>query len=140
MLFVQSFCFNPFEENTYVLYNEARECAIIDPGMYNSSEESTLSAFISENQLKPLFLLNTHCHIDHILGNLYCVEKYKIPFYCHEQELAVLDMGKATAARTPRMTMTITNSISVKPRCTCFMLSTFIRNDFVWLSAAVGVF
>lgn len=98
MLFVQSFCFNPFEENTYILYNEAKECAIIDPGMYNSSEESALSAFISENQLKPLLLLNTHCHIDHILGNLYCVEKYKIPFYCHENELTVLDMGKATAA------------------------------------------
>lgn len=98
MLFIQSFCFNPFEENTYILYNESKECAIIDPGMYNSGEESELSAFIRDNALTPMMLLNTHCHIDHIIGNHYCIEKYKVPFYCHRNEVPVLNAGRATAS------------------------------------------
>lgn len=97
MLFVQSFSFNPFQENTYIIYNESRECIIVDPGMYNSAEEQELSEFISVNQLKPLYLFNTHCHIDHILGNLYCIEKYKLKYYCHRNELDVLNAGTATA-------------------------------------------
>ena len=79
MFTIQSFCFNPFQENTYLLYNENKEAIIIDPGMYNAYEQKEFSDFISSNQLTPQFLLNTHCHIDHVLGNKYCMEKYNLP-------------------------------------------------------------
>ncbi len=97
MLSVQSFNFNPFQENTYVLYNELKECIIIDPGMYNASEEIQLSTFIESLQLTPKLLLNTHCHVDHILGNYYCCQKYNLLPQCHADEAVVLNVGRATA-------------------------------------------
>ena len=97
MLSVQSFAFNPFQENTYVLYNEFKECIIIDPGMYNASEEAMLTQYLIANQLTPKLLLNTHCHIDHILGNYFCFQKYNLITQCHADEMQVLAMGQATA-------------------------------------------
>ncbi|MDI1233847.1 MAG: MBL fold metallo-hydrolase [bacterium] len=98
MLSVKSFAFNPFQENTYILFNEFKECIIIDPGMFNAHEEMEFSAFIADNQLTPKLLLNTHCHIDHILGNYYCFQKYQLITQCHLNEMPVLAMGKATAS------------------------------------------
>lgn len=87
MITVQSFTFNEFQENTYVLFDETRECVIIDPGCYKPSEQRELVDFITSNNLKPVKLLNTHCHIDHVLGNTFVVERFKLPFYLHEGEL-----------------------------------------------------
>jgi glyoxylase-like metal-dependent hydrolase (beta-lactamase superfamily II) len=97
MLSVQSFAFNPFQENTYVLYNEFKECIIIDPGMYNASEEAILTQYLIANQLTPKLLLNTHCHIDHILGNYFCFQKYNLITQCHVEEMQVLAIGQTTA-------------------------------------------
>lgn len=97
MLSVQSFTFNPFQENTYILYNEFKECIIIDPGMYNAQEEIMFSDYIAANQLTPKLLLNTHCHIDHILGNYFCFQKYNLITHCHADEMQVLAMAQATA-------------------------------------------
>ena len=66
---IKRFIFNPFQENTFVLYDKSRECVIIDSGCYEKAEEKELEDFITEKKLKPVALLNTHCHIDHILGN-----------------------------------------------------------------------
>ena len=66
---IKSFTFNPFQENTYVVYDESKECVIIDPGCYNAQEQEELTSFIDEKALTPIKLINTHCHIDHILGN-----------------------------------------------------------------------
>lgn len=87
MIQVQSFVFNEFQENTYVLYDETRECVIIDPGCRHSSEQKVLSDFITSNELKPVKLLNTHCHIDHILGNAYVADKFGLTLYMHKSEL-----------------------------------------------------
>lgn len=87
MITVQSFTFNEFQENTYVLYDETRECVIIDPGCYHPAEQKKLSGFIQENGLIPVKLLNTHCHIDHVLGNAFVVQKYNLALYIHEGEL-----------------------------------------------------
>lgn len=87
MISIQTFTFNEFQENTYVVYDNSKECVIIDPGCYKSSEQQELVRFIESNQLKPVKLLNTHCHIDHVLGNTFVAEKYNIPFYLHEGEL-----------------------------------------------------
>ena len=65
---VQSFQFNPFQENTIVVYDQEKNCVIIDPGCYEKYEEDLLFNFIEDPpDLKPLALLNTHAHIDHIL-------------------------------------------------------------------------
>jgi hypothetical protein len=68
MLHVQSFTFNPVQENTYIVYNETKQCCIIDPGCYFAAEEKALTDFIANNELQPTLLLNTHCHLDHIFG------------------------------------------------------------------------
>jgi glyoxylase-like metal-dependent hydrolase (beta-lactamase superfamily II) len=88
------FTFNPFQENTYILYDETGECVILDPGCINNKEENQLVDFIEANKLKPVRLINTHCHIDHILGNKFVSEKYDLGLEIHEGELVVLRSGK----------------------------------------------
>ncbi|HET7899210.1 MAG TPA: MBL fold metallo-hydrolase [Flavisolibacter sp.] len=95
MLTVQPFTFNPVQENTYVLYNEKGECCIIDPGCYFASEEKALTDFIEQNNLQPVLLLNTHCHLDHIFGNKFISKTYKLKLHLHPQEKAVLEYGPA---------------------------------------------
>ncbi|MEZ4804868.1 MAG: MBL fold metallo-hydrolase [Bacteroidia bacterium] len=97
MLKVKSFTFNPFGENTYIVYSENGECIIFDPGMYLSSEQEELSRFIDANQLKPIHLINTHCHIDHIFGNTYCADKYNLKLKAHQLEKSILAMGEQSA-------------------------------------------
>ena len=84
------FTFNGFAENTYVLYDDSLECAIVDPGCNSSSERNTLEEFISSNNLIPKKLVNTHCHIDHVLGNSFVAEKYGLPLIAHKGEVVVL--------------------------------------------------
>jgi glyoxylase-like metal-dependent hydrolase (beta-lactamase superfamily II) len=69
MVQVKVFTFNMFAENTIVLWDsKTKEAAVIDPGTSEQGEEKTLADFISYEELKVKYLLNTHCHIDHILG------------------------------------------------------------------------
>ncbi|HNC32031.1 MAG TPA: MBL fold metallo-hydrolase, partial [Cyclobacteriaceae bacterium] len=68
MLQIKKFTFNPFAENTYVLFDNSKECVVIDPGCYEKSEQQELIEFIESNGLVVKKLLNTHCHIDHVLG------------------------------------------------------------------------
>ena len=70
MLKIASFIFSPIQENTYILYNEFNECIIIDPGCYFDDEKDEMAQYIDKMDLKPRMLLNTHCHLDHIFGNL----------------------------------------------------------------------
>lgn len=93
MLNVQPFTFNPVQENTYVVYNDAKECCIIDPGCYFASEEQLLTDFIESNGLRPIYLLNTHCHLDHVFGNRFVAKKYGLPLYLHKLEKQVLDLA-----------------------------------------------
>lgn len=87
MLQVKSFVFNDFQENTYVIWDKTKACAIIDPGCYKSQERIELIEFIVKNELKPQLLLNTHCHIDHVLGNDHIMAKYNLPLHLHKDEL-----------------------------------------------------
>lgn len=90
---VKSFTFNSFEENTYILYDESKECIIIDPGCYSENEKNKLTNFISSNELNPIKLINTHCHIDHIFGNKFVCNKWDIPLYIHKSDLALLEQS-----------------------------------------------
>jgi glyoxylase-like metal-dependent hydrolase (beta-lactamase superfamily II) len=84
------FEFNPFAENTYVIYNSLKEAAIIDPGCSTPEECKRLADFIKSEELKPLLLLNTHCHIDHILGNHFVYSEYGLAPQIHRNELPLL--------------------------------------------------
>lgn len=68
------------------MYDESNDCIIIDPGCSHKAEENDLVKFIEDNHLKPVRLLNTHCHIDHILGNKFVSETYNLPLEAHEME------------------------------------------------------
>ena len=70
------FVFSPIEVNTYILADESGDCAIIDCGCYNKTETEKFAGFITDRNLKPVLLLNTHCHLDHIFGNRFILEKY----------------------------------------------------------------
>lgn len=97
MIQIKTFTFNPFEENTYLVYDETGEGVVIDPGCYEKSEQDTLAQFIEAENLKIKYLLNTHCHIDHVLGNDYVKRKYKVPFLLHKNDDPVLRSVKAYA-------------------------------------------
>ena len=98
MLYLKSFCFNPFQENTYLLYDENGEAFIIDPGNSTASENTTLSGFISDKKLKPTRLLLTHAHIDHIMGNRFVFDTYGLLPEVHENDLFFIDRMQQTAA------------------------------------------
>lgn len=91
MFTIMSFTFNPLAENTYVLHNETGDCLLIDPGCYFGNERRELADYISENGLRPKYLLNTHCHIDHVFGNKFVHETWQLPLYIHASEQPVLD-------------------------------------------------
>lgn len=71
MIRVHKLTFNPIQENTYILADETNEAVIIDPGCYGRDEQQFLREYIAANQLNPVKLVNTHCHIDHVLGNYF---------------------------------------------------------------------
>ena len=96
MLHVKEFTFNPVQENTYVLYNDENECCIIDPGCYFKEEKDELRDFIEKMRLKPVLLLNTHCHLDHVFGNKFVHETWDLLLHIHPKEKPVLDYAPAT--------------------------------------------
>ncbi len=97
MLSIQTFEFNPFSENTYVLHDETGEAVVIDVGCYEREEEKELSDFIAQKDLTVKAIWNTHSHIDHILGSYYVKDKYKIPLLIHRLDETTLRMGKISA-------------------------------------------
>lgn len=90
MVKVERLVFNAFQENTYVIYDDSGECVIIDAGCQGSDEEEELDTYISENNLKPVAHVLTHCHIDHILGMAYLHSKYDLAPLMHEASVPVL--------------------------------------------------
>lgn len=91
MITIKKFTFNPFQENTYILFDETKECVVIDPGCYDKQEKKDLINFIEENELIPIQLLNTHCHIDHVLGNYMVSSNYQLKLAAHKLEVPVLE-------------------------------------------------
>lgn len=90
MLTVKSFVFSPIQENTYVVYNENKHAIIFDPGCYFSEEQRKLQEFITENELKVVQLINTHCHLDHVFGNKWVYETFGTALHIHPEEEKML--------------------------------------------------
>ncbi len=96
MLKIKSFEFSPIQENTYILYNEFKDCVIIDPGCYFDEEKDELLQYIKQMDLNPKMLLNTHCHLDHVFGNKFISEKFGLTLHIHENEKPVLAFAPAS--------------------------------------------
>ena len=94
MIHIQTFTFNGFQENTYVLFDDTKECVIVDPGCYDKHEQEMLNNFVTENKLKPVLLINTHCHIDHVLGNRFVADKWELDLAMHELDVPTLKSVK----------------------------------------------
>lgn len=99
MLKIKSFVFNPFSENTYVVYNDHKNAFIIDPGNFSTEENRLLQNFIEENGLKIQNILLTHAHIDHVLGLQTVYNLYNVPVMLHETEKEILDRNPMDANR-----------------------------------------
>src|SRR5258708_6539055 len=98
MLSIQVFVFNPFAENTYVVSDDTRETVIIDPGCSTKEEQRELVSYIDSQQLKVKYVLNTHGHIDHVLGNDFVKDKYKSPLVISKLDEATMRSVKAYAS------------------------------------------
>lgn len=98
MLHLQAFTFNPFQENTFVLYNDEKQGWIVDPGMYNPAEHLVLKNFLQETDIQLQAIINTHTHIDHICGVQSLLDEYAIPFGIHRLDLPILQGAAGYAA------------------------------------------
>lgn len=97
MLKIKQFTFSPLQENTYIIYGEQTDCCIVDPGCYFGNERNELKEFIQETGLTPKYLLNTHCHLDHVFGNKFVHDTWGLTPHLHEKEKVVLDYAPVSA-------------------------------------------
>ena len=95
---IKQFVFNAFSENTYVVYDESKECIIIDPGCYEREELDSLKGFVLDNNLKVISLINTHCHIDHVLGNAFVKKEFGVGLTIHELDQSTLKSNEVVAS------------------------------------------
>lgn len=97
MLQIHTLVFSPFQENTYLLYDETNECAIVDPGMLTPDEEQRLVQTIDQLGLTPVLALQTHLHLDHLFGSRFVFEKYGLLPWAHSADAFLLDGIQAYA-------------------------------------------
>ncbi len=95
-MIVETFTFNAFQENTSVVY-QGSDAVIVDPGCYDRSEQLALKQFVSEKGLNVHAILNTHCHLDHIFGNAFCVETFQVDLITHKDEMFTLGLAERSA-------------------------------------------
>jgi len=86
--------FNPFSENTLILSDETGECVIVDPGMMSEDDNARFSGFIEEKGLKPVKILQTHLHLDHVFGLKYVTERYGLEAVAHKDDLHLIEMHR----------------------------------------------
>ena len=88
---IKKFTFGPFRENTFLLYDDTRQCVIVDPGCVSANEQQELKNYISSEKLQVMQLLNTHCHVDHIAGNKFIFDTYGLKPIMHKDDLIILN-------------------------------------------------
>ncbi|MDY0253365.1 MAG: MBL fold metallo-hydrolase [Tenuifilaceae bacterium] len=97
MTAVETFVFNPFQENTYIVYDETKACIIVDAGCHSTDEQDELVNFIETNGLKPKLAVNTHGHVDHILGSAFVKKRYGINIAGNPEDLPLIQMAPTQA-------------------------------------------
>ena len=98
MIKVHTFTFNSFQVNTYLLFDESKEVIIVDPACEDEQEAEQLFSFINSNNLTPKAIVNTHAHVDHIVGVNIVKSKYNIPFYLNHNDQFLIDNASQSAA------------------------------------------
>ena len=89
---LKPFVFNSFGVNGFVLSNDAGDAILIDPSAGSEQEEQALARYIEQNKLTVKHLLNTHLHLDHVLGNAYVAKTYGVRPEAHEEDAFLLDL------------------------------------------------
>jgi len=87
MIKLKNFVFNELGVNSFVLYDKTGDCIIIDPGCNTSQQQQELHNYIIGNKLKPVFIINTHGHFDHVFGNAWAKTIFKCPLLMHADDL-----------------------------------------------------
>jgi glyoxylase-like metal-dependent hydrolase (beta-lactamase superfamily II) len=95
------------QTNCYIVENELGSCLIFDPG----SDGKKLINWLTKRSLKPLAIMLTHAHFDHIGAVDVIREYYHIPVYLHEEEELWLDDPKLNGSKFFMMQ----NPLRVKP-------------------------
>ncbi|MFP4620268.1 MAG: MBL fold metallo-hydrolase [Bacteroidales bacterium] len=90
MIQVKTYAFNPFQENTYIIYDETNTCILLDPGCYFSEEQKELTDFIADEELHPEYVIHSHGHVDHVLGSNFLRSQYNIQAVMHKDDLEIL--------------------------------------------------
>lgn len=90
MIKVETLIYNPFQVNTYLVWDETLECLVVDPAFYSGEESDSFDRFISGKGLILTGQVNTHCHVDHVLGAGYIRDRYGLPIRAHENETGLL--------------------------------------------------
>ncbi len=83
---IYSFSNNPFQENTYVLYDDTKEAIIIDCGAFTQTEQQAILHFINFQELNVVKLLHTHLHLDHIFGYRWSSETFGLLAHAHKAD------------------------------------------------------
>lgn len=94
---LKSFTFNQFYENTFIVSDSTNNCIIVDPGCYSNDEKNILKKYIEDNNLNPVKLINTHCHIDHILGNKFVAKTWDLNLETHQNDIELLENSSEIA-------------------------------------------
>jgi len=90
MIRIEAITFNEFQVNTYLVWDDTGECLVVDPSFYSMEEKDRFRSIISELDLKIIGQINTHCHVDHILGVDFMKSEYNCPVRAHREELKIL--------------------------------------------------
>lgn len=90
MIFTEAIAFNNFQVNTYLVWDETGSCLIVDPAFYSEEEQHTLESILHEKGLTVAGQINTHCHVDHVLGVRFLKTEYNFPFRAHPEESKVV--------------------------------------------------
>ena len=96
MITVEQLTYNPFQENTFLVYDETNDCVVIDPGMYTQEERTAFENHIKNKGLNLVKLISTHSHLDHVFGNAFVAETYKLGLQIHKEDLQTLEMFDRT--------------------------------------------
>ena len=86
-IMIKTFYFNDLRTCCYVLWDDTKECVIVDAGCYSESEKGRLAKFVYENGLKPVKLLQTHGHFDHVMGCMFARKQWDIPAYMNHGDI-----------------------------------------------------
>ncbi|MDP4845483.1 MAG: MBL fold metallo-hydrolase [Salibacteraceae bacterium] len=98
MISIKKFVFSPFQENTYIVYNQHKNAIVVDPGCYENQEKEALKSFIKTEGLTVKKLINTHCHLDHVFGNRFVCDSYQVLPEYHKLDEPTMKMAPISAS------------------------------------------